>query len=87
MGWPSTIYVGFALRAPDELRRQAAEGRNALMRLSAINLARGAAFLALLMLGAVAILRRLALSAYRAPKGEPSLGGAEGAPRSREVAQ
>ena len=71
---PSTIYAGFALTAPDALRRQAAEGRSALMRLSMSNLAGGVAFLALLMLGAIVVLRRLARSSYRAAQGEPTSG-------------
>ena len=56
----STMYVGFASTPYAELWRQAAEGRSALARLDAVTLAGGAAFLALLTLGAVATLRRLA---------------------------
>jgi photosystem II stability/assembly factor-like uncharacterized protein len=56
----STMYVGFASTPYAELWRRAAEGRSALARLDAVTLAGGAAFLALLTLGAVATLRRLA---------------------------
>jgi photosystem II stability/assembly factor-like uncharacterized protein len=55
----STVYVGFAFTPYAELWRQAAEGRSALARLDAVNLAGGAAFLALLTLGAALTLRRL----------------------------
>ena len=84
---PSTIYAGFALTAPDALRRQAAEGRSALMRLSMSNLAGGAAFLALLMLGAIVVLRRLARSSYRATQAEPPAPAAGRPSKSREVAR
>jgi photosystem II stability/assembly factor-like uncharacterized protein len=68
---PSTIYVGFAFTPYAELWRRAAEGGTAFGRLSMTNLAGGGAFLALLILGAVAALRRLANSYYRAPLGTP----------------
>jgi len=84
---PSTIYAGFALTAPDALRRQAAEGRSALMRLSMSNLAGGAAFLALLMLGAIVVLRRLARSSYRAAQAEPPAPAAGRPSKSSEVAR
>jgi photosystem II stability/assembly factor-like uncharacterized protein len=56
----STMYVGFASTPYAELWRRAAEGRSAFARLDAVTLGGGAAFLALLTLGAVATLRRLA---------------------------
>ena len=84
---PSTIYAGFALTAPDALRRQAAEGRSALMRLSMSNLAGGVAFLALLMLGALVVLRRLARSSYRATQAEPPAPAAGRPSKSSEVAR
>jgi hypothetical protein len=69
---PSTIYAGFAVTPSDRLRRQAAEGGSAFARLSVADLAGGAAFLALLTLGALAAVRRLARSRYRTPLGPPS---------------
>ena len=81
---PSTIYAGFAVTGQDELRRRAAEGRSALMRLRmSDNLARGAAFFALLTLSAIVVLRHRVRSSYRTPQSEsaPSEGGR--APRSR----
>ena len=81
---PSTIYAGFAVTGQDELRRRAAEGRSALMRLRmSDNLTRGAAFFALLTLGAIVVLRRRVRSSYRTPQSEPSPSEGGRAPRSR----
>ena len=63
----STIYVGFAFTPYAELWRQAAEGKTMFARLDTGRLAGGAAFLLLVMLSAVAALRRLASTYYRAP--------------------
>jgi photosystem II stability/assembly factor-like uncharacterized protein len=63
----STIYVGFAFTPYVELWRQAAEGKTMFARLDIGRLAGGAAFLLLVILGAVAALRRLASTYYRAP--------------------
>jgi hypothetical protein len=57
------------------------------MRLSMSNLAGGAAFLALLMLGAMVVLRRLARSSYRATQAEPPTPAAGRPSKSREVAR
>jgi hypothetical protein len=51
------------------------------------NLAGGAAFLALLMLGAIVVLRRLARSSYRATQAEPPASAAGRPSKSREVAR
>ena len=56
---PSTVYAGFAFTPYAELWRQAAEGRGALSRVGAVNLAGGAAFLALVLVAAVTGIRRL----------------------------
>ena len=81
---PSTIYAGFAVTGQAELRRRAAEGRSALMGLRmSDNLARGAAFFALLTLGAIVVLRYRVRSSYRTKQSEPSPSGGWRAPRSR----
>jgi photosystem II stability/assembly factor-like uncharacterized protein len=61
----ATFYAGFALTPYDELWRRAGEGRRALGRLDVGSIAGGVAFLALLMLGAAAVVRRLARTYYR----------------------
>ena len=81
---PSTIYAGFAVTGQDELRRRAAEGRSALMRLRmSDNLTRGAAFFALLTLGAIVVLRYRVRSSNRTPQSEPSPSGGGRVRRSR----
>jgi photosystem II stability/assembly factor-like uncharacterized protein len=67
----STIYVGFAFTPYAELWRQAAEGKTMFARLDIGRLAGGAAFLLLVILSAVAALRRLASTYYRAPTYTP----------------
>ena len=64
---PSTVYAGFALTPYAQMWRRAAEGTSALGRLNAINIAGAAAFLALLAIGAAAVLRPLARAHYRVP--------------------
>ena len=64
---PSTLYVGFALTPYGELWRRAAEGRTMFAQLELHQLAGGAAFLMLLILGGAAAIRRLAAN-YRAPR-------------------
>ena len=78
----STVYAGFAFASYAELWRQAAEGRSALGRLTATDLAGGAAFLALLTLAAGAALRqftghyRKPLAAASRPPAAPTPGNA-----------
>jgi hypothetical protein len=62
---PATLYSGFALIPSEELRQRSAEGGRAFARLDGASLAGGVAFLALLGLGAGAVLRRLARTSYR----------------------
>jgi photosystem II stability/assembly factor-like uncharacterized protein len=61
---PATVYVGFSLTPYDALWRRAAEGSGALSRLELVELAGGLAFLMLLLLAAVAAVRRLARTHY-----------------------
>jgi len=68
---PATVYAGFALTSSDELSRRAVTGAGALRRLDLVNLAGGLAFLALLLLAAVAMVRRLARTHYRASRFTP----------------
>jgi photosystem II stability/assembly factor-like uncharacterized protein len=79
----STMYVGFAFTPYAELWRQAAEGKTMLARLDTGRLAGGAAFLLLVILGAAAVLRRLASTYYRAPMYTPSGPPATEAPGPR----
>ena len=81
----STIYVGFAFTPYAELWRQAAEGRTMFERLDVSHFAGGAAFLLLLILGSVALLRRLAAAYYRAPVHAPPGPAATEAPGRRHV--
>jgi len=62
---PTTIYAGFALTSRRELLRRAAEGGSPLARLDLVSVAGGLAFLALLLLGAGAVIKRLARTHYR----------------------
>lgn len=62
-----TLYAGFALTPRRELLRRAAEGGSPLARLDPINVAGGLAFLALLLLGGGAVIKRLARTHYRVP--------------------
>jgi photosystem II stability/assembly factor-like uncharacterized protein len=62
---PGTLYAGFALTPAEELRQRSTEGGRAFARLDIASLAGGAAFLALLALGAGALVRRLARTHYR----------------------
>jgi photosystem II stability/assembly factor-like uncharacterized protein len=62
---PGTLYAGFAVTPAEELRQRSTEGGRAFARLDIFSLAGGAAFLALLGLGAGALLRRLARTHYR----------------------
>jgi photosystem II stability/assembly factor-like uncharacterized protein len=62
---PATLYAGFALIPAEELRQRSAEGGRAFARLDRASLAGGAAFLALLGLGAGAALRHLVRTNYR----------------------
>ncbi len=64
---PSTIYVGFALTPYAELWRRAADGRTVLEELELHQIAGSVAFLALLILCAAAMIRRLAAH-YRVPR-------------------
>jgi photosystem II stability/assembly factor-like uncharacterized protein len=57
---PATLYAGFSITPYDGLWQSAADGRNALARLDALNLAGGAAFVVLLTLAGGWALRRLA---------------------------
>ena len=68
---PATVYAGFALTSSDELSRRAAEGVGALRRLEMVSLAGGLAFLALLLLAAVAVVRRLARTHNRLSRPRP----------------
>jgi photosystem II stability/assembly factor-like uncharacterized protein len=61
----TTIYAGFALTPRAELLRRAAEGGSPLARLDPVNVAGGLAFLALLVLGAGVVIKRLARTHYR----------------------
>ena len=81
----STIYVGFAFTPYAELWRQAAEGKTMFARLDTGRLAGGAAFLLLVILSAVAALRRLASTYYRAPIYTPPGPPAAEVPRSRNA--
>ena len=69
---PHTLYAGFALTPYDELLRRAAEGVGPLARLDFTSLLGGVAFLALLLLGAGAWLRRLRHTYYRVPPDRPA---------------
>lgn len=69
---PATLYAGFALIPSEELRQRSAEGGRAFARLDAASLAGGVAFLALLGLGAGAVLRRLARTNYRGSGDRPA---------------
>jgi hypothetical protein len=62
---PATLYAGFALIPSEELRQRSAQGRGAFARLDISSLLGGAAFLALLALGAGAVVWRLARTHYR----------------------
>ncbi len=64
---PATLYAGFALVPYEELARRAFEGGRPLGRLDLTNVVGGVAFLALLLVSAGAVLRRLARTYYRAP--------------------
>ena len=68
---PTTIYAGFALTSRRELLRRAAEGGSPLARLDLVNVAGGLAFLALLLLGAGALIKRLARTHYRVSRSVP----------------
>ncbi len=68
---PATVYAGFALTSSDELSRRATEGVGALRRLDMVSLAGGLAFLALLLLAAVAVVRRLARTHNRLSRPMP----------------
>jgi len=68
---PTTIYAGFALTSRRELLRRAAEGGSPLARLDLVNVAGGLAFLALLLLGAGAVIKRLARTYYRVSRSVP----------------
>jgi photosystem II stability/assembly factor-like uncharacterized protein len=68
---PTTFYAGFALTPYDELARRAVEGGRPFSRIDLTNLIGGVAFLACLLLGAGAVLRRLARMYYRAPLERP----------------
>jgi photosystem II stability/assembly factor-like uncharacterized protein len=65
---PTTLYAGFALTSRRELLRRAAEGASPLARLDLVSVAGGLAFLALLVLGAGAAIKRLARTHYRVPR-------------------
>jgi len=69
---PTTLYAGFALIPAEELRQRLAQGGHAFARLDGASLAGGVAFLALLGLGAGAVLRRLARTSYRGPGDRPA---------------
>jgi hypothetical protein len=74
---PGTLYAGFALTPAEELRQRSTEGGRAFARLDILSLAGGAAFLALLALGAGALVRRLARTHYRTQldrHGSPAVG-------------
>jgi hypothetical protein len=68
---PATVYAGFALTPHEELSRRAAAGGGALGRLDLVNLAGGLALLALVLVGAGALLRRLARTYYATARPAP----------------
>ena len=61
----TAIYAGFALTSRRELLRRAAETGGALGRLDLVSMAGGLAFLALLLLAACVVIKRLARTYYR----------------------
>lgn len=56
---PATLYAGFSLTPYNEIRRRAQEGSNLLAQVDVVSLAGGGAFLVLLAVAAVYIVRRL----------------------------
>ncbi|HYL18455.1 MAG TPA: hypothetical protein VEV20_07225, partial [Burkholderiales bacterium] len=56
---PATLYAGFSLTPYNEIRRRALEGSNLLAQVDIVSLAGGGAFLVLLAVAAVYIVRRL----------------------------
>jgi photosystem II stability/assembly factor-like uncharacterized protein len=67
----TTIYAGFALTSRRELLRRAAETGGALGRLDLVSMAGGLAFLALLLLAACVVIKRLARTYYRVSSSAP----------------
>jgi len=68
---PATVYAGFAPTSPEELSRRAAEGGGALGRMAPGALAGGLVLLALLLLVAGAVVRRLARTDHPATPSVP----------------
>ena len=68
---PTTIYAGFALTSRRELLHRAAEGGSQFAGLDLVNVAGGLAFLTLLLLGAGAVIKRLARTYYRVSRSVP----------------
>ena len=67
---PATLYAGFSLTPYNEIRRRAQEGSNLLAQVDVVSLAGGGAFLVLLAVAAVYVVRRLwraSLAAGAAP--------------------
>jgi photosystem II stability/assembly factor-like uncharacterized protein len=67
---PATLYAGFSLTPYSEIRRRAQEGSNLLAQVDVVSLAGGGAFLVLLAVAAVYVVRRLwraSLAAAAAP--------------------
>jgi len=67
----TTMYAGFALTSRRELLRRATEGSGPLARLDLVSVAGGLAFLALLLLAAGLVIKRLARTHYRVPRSVP----------------
>jgi photosystem II stability/assembly factor-like uncharacterized protein len=68
---PATVYAGFALTSPEELSRRAAEASGVLGRMAPGALAGGLVVLALLLLAAGAVVRRLARTYHPASRSVP----------------